>query len=67
MGEDTVHNKATVRRMFIPDNSRPAVVLDTRLEVVDFPTVEADTDPVCLGRLTLGKGAVEYVMFESSR
>ena len=39
-----------------------------RLVVVDFPTVEADTVLACLGRLTLGEGTVEYVIFvESSR
>ena len=55
-----------MRRIFIPDNSTPVVVLDTRLVVVDFPTVEADTVLAYLGRLTLGKGgAVEYVIVEA--
>ena len=37
----------------IPDSPRPAARLDMRLAVDGFPTVEADTVPGCLDRLTL--------------
>ena len=37
----------------VPDSSMPAARLDMRPAVVETPTVEADTVPGCLDRLTL--------------